>query len=190
MHLQLGEVPTIVVSSAETAKEIMKTNDTIFSQRPYVLAAEVMAYNSKDIIFTSYGNYWRQMRKIYTMELLSPNRVQSFQSIREEEVSYLIKSISLNEGSPINLSEKIFSLSYGITTRAAFGNKSNAQKEFIRIVSEIIKIAGGFCLPDMYPCSEVLKKIGGMRIKLEKLHRGSDTILVNIVMSIKRRGTR
>ncbi|XWS11337.1 hypothetical protein CRYUN_Cryun38cG0075200 [Craigia yunnanensis] len=33
----------------------------------------------------------------------------------------------------------------------------------------------------MYPSSEVLKKINGMRIKLEKLHRASDKILENIV---------
>ncbi|XWS11322.1 hypothetical protein CRYUN_Cryun38cG0073700 [Craigia yunnanensis] len=58
---------------------------------------------------------------------------------------------------------------------------SNAQEEFIRIVSEIVKLAGGFCLPYMYPSSDVLKKISGMRIKLEKLHRASDKILENIV---------
>ncbi|XWS09698.1 hypothetical protein CRYUN_Cryun39dG0011500 [Craigia yunnanensis] len=181
MHLQLGEVPTIVVSSAEIAKEVMKTNDIIFSHRPYVLAFEVMEYNHKAIIFTPYGNYWRQMRKICTMELLSPNRVQSFQSIREEEVSDLIKSIYLKEGSPINLSENIFSLSYGITARAAFGKKRKDQEEFIRVVSETVKLAGAFCLPDMYPSREVLKKISGMRIKLEKLHQVSDRIFENIV---------
>ncbi|XVF77141.1 hypothetical protein PTKIN_Ptkin14bG0017100 [Pterospermum kingtungense] len=181
MHLQLGEVPTIVVSSAEIAKEIMKTNDIIFSQRPYVLSADVMAYNATDIIFAPYGNSWRQMRKICTLELLSPNRVQLFRSIREEEASDLVKSISMNEGSPINLSEKIFSLSYGITARAALGKKTKAQEEFIRIISEGVKLGGGFCLPDMYPSSVVLKKFSGMRIKLEKLHNASDRILENIV---------
>ncbi|XVE50809.1 hypothetical protein DITRI_Ditri01bG0193100 [Diplodiscus trichospermus] len=181
MHLQLGEVPTIVVSSAEIAKELMKTNDIFFSQRPYVLAADILAYNCKAIIFTPYGNYWRQMRKICTMELLSPNRVQSFQSIREEEVSDLVKFIALNEGSPINLSEKIFSLSYGITAMSAFGKKSKGQEEFIRLMAEAVKLLAGFCLADMYPSSEVLKKISRMRIKLERLHQASDMILENIV---------
>ncbi|XVE50808.1 hypothetical protein DITRI_Ditri01bG0193000 [Diplodiscus trichospermus] len=181
MHLQLGEVPTIVVSSAEIAKEVMKTNDIIFSHRPYVLVPDILAYNSKAIFFTPYGNYWRQMRKICTMELLSPNRVQSFQSIREEEVSDLIKFIALNEGSPINLSEKLFSLSYGITARSAFGKKSKGQEEYIRIISEVVKLSAGFCLADMYPSSELLKKISGMRIKAEKLHKASDRILENIV---------
>ncbi|XVE50817.1 hypothetical protein DITRI_Ditri01bG0193900 [Diplodiscus trichospermus] len=149
MHLQLGEVPTIVVSSAEIAKEVLKTNDIIFSQRPYVLAADILSYNSSAIVFTPYGNYWRQMRKICTMELLSQNRVKSFQSIREEEVSDLIKFITLNEGSPINLSEKIFSLLYGITARSAFGKKTKGQEEFIRIISGAAKLAAGFCLADL-----------------------------------------
>ncbi|XVE50810.1 hypothetical protein DITRI_Ditri01bG0193200 [Diplodiscus trichospermus] len=185
MHLQLGEVPTIVVSSAEIAKEVMKTNDIIFSQRPYVLAADILSYNSSAIVFTPYGNYWKQMKKICTMELLSQNRVQSFQSIREEEVSDLIKFISLNEGSPINLSEKIFSLSYGITARSALGKKSKGQEEFMRLMSEVAKLAAGFCLADMYPSSEVLKKISGMRFKLKKVHQASDMILENIVIEHK-----
>ncbi|KAH1121209.1 hypothetical protein J1N35_004369, partial [Gossypium stocksii] len=181
MQLQLGEVPTVVISSARVAEQVFKTHDTIFSQRPHVLACEVMSYNCKAIIFTPYGNYWKQMRKICTMELLSPTRVQSFQSIRTEEVTDFIKSIALSEGSAINLSEKIFSLSYGITARAAFGKKTKNQEEFIRIIKETTKLSGAICLADMYPSSGVLKLMSGTRIKAEKLHQVSDKILENIV---------
>ncbi|XP_007022417.2 PREDICTED: cytochrome P450 71D10 [Theobroma cacao] len=181
MHLQLGEVPSIVISSPEIAKEVLKDHATTFAQRPYLLASRIMSYDSVGIIFSPYGNYWKQLRKISTMELLSPSRVQSFQFIREEEVSALIKTISLNEGSPINLSEKIFSMTYGITSRAAFGKKSKGQEEFIRIITETTKLAGGFCLADMYPSNELLKLISGVRLKLEKLQRASDRILEDIV---------
>ncbi|WRX20486.1 Cytochrome P450 - like 10 [Theobroma cacao] len=185
MHLQLGEVPTIVISSPETAKEVLKDHATIFAQRPYLLASKIMSYDSTNIVFSPYGNYWRQLRKISTMELLSPSRVQSFRFIREEEVSALIKTISLIEGSPVNLSEKIFSMTYGITSRAAFGKKSKDQEEFIRIMMETIKLAGGFCLADMYPSNELLKLISGVRLKLEKLQRASDRILEDIVFDRK-----
>ncbi|XVF03643.1 hypothetical protein REPUB_Repub05bG0010800 [Reevesia pubescens] len=159
----------------------MKTNDIIFSQRPHVLGAQVLTYNSKAIIYTPYGNYWNQMRKLCSNELFSANRVQSFQSIREEEVSDFIKSIALNEGSPINLTEKFFSLSYNIMARAAFGKKSKNQEEFINIMLETVKAESGFCLSDMYPSSKVLKKISGMRIKLEKIHQAADRVHENIV---------
>ncbi|WCJ33039.1 cytochrome P450 family 71 subfamily A polypeptide 12 [Euphorbia peplus] len=61
MHLQLGELTNIVISSPETAKEIMKTHDITFAQRPRLLAASRTTYNYTDIAFAPYGDYWRQI---------------------------------------------------------------------------------------------------------------------------------
>lgn len=88
------------------------------------------------------------------MELLSARHVQSFQSIREEGVLKLIKIISLSERSPINLTKKIFSLTYGITSSAAFGRKSEDQETFISTMKELIELAAAFSLADVYPSIE------------------------------------
>nr|KJB61440.1 hypothetical protein B456_009G358600 [Gossypium raimondii] len=139
MHLQLGQISTVVVSSAEMAKEIMKTHDIVFANRPVLASAKILTYGCTDIAFTPYGNYWRNLRKICTSELLNATRVASFQSIREEEVLNLVETIKPNEGSAVNLSHKVFSLSYGITARAAFGKKCKDQEAFISVVTEETK---------------------------------------------------
>lgn len=110
MHLQLGEVSTLVVSSPEIAKELMKTNDISFAQRPNLLVTSIVSYGSTNIGFAPYGDYWRQVRKLCATELLSAKRVKSFQLIREEEVSNVIKRIASHSGSTINLSEEISSV--------------------------------------------------------------------------------
>lgn len=100
MRLQLGEISTIVVSSPEIAKEVLIKNDIVFAQRPHLIGLSIITYNSRDISLSPYGSYWRQVRKICTTELLNAKQVQSFRSIREEEVSTLVKSIAENEGAP------------------------------------------------------------------------------------------
>ncbi|XVF77134.1 hypothetical protein PTKIN_Ptkin14bG0016400 [Pterospermum kingtungense] len=181
MHLQLGEVSTIIVSSPEIAKEVLVTQGITFAQRPYLEAPGIVTYDCKDIAMAPYGNYWRQIRKICTVELLTAKRVHSFQSIRDEEVSALLKSISSSEGLPINLSKKIFSLTYGITSRAAFGNKYKDQDAYASIVEEITKLASGFSIADLYPSMRVLHLISGMKQKLKTLHQKSDKILQGII---------
>ncbi|KAK6230127.1 hypothetical protein QUC31_001645 [Theobroma cacao] len=181
MHLQLGEISTIVVSSPAIAKDVLITHGIVFAQRPQLLSMSIITYDFRDIGMAPYGNYWRQVRKICTVELLTAKQVQSFHSIRQEEVSALVKSISSNEGSQINLSDKIFSLTYGITSRAAFGNKCKDQETFSSTLREEVKLISGFSIADMYPSFRVLQLISGMRQKLGTLHQKSDTILQGII---------
>lgn len=110
-----------------------ETHDVIFASRPQDLAAKIMSYDYSDVIFSPYGDYWRQLRKICISELLSIKRVQSFWSIREEEVSNLIKLIDSRAGSVINLSDEVNSLMYCITSSAAFGNKCKDQELFVEV---------------------------------------------------------
>lgn len=185
MHLQLGEVFTIVVSTAEYAKEVMKTHDVIFASRPRILASDILGYDSTDIAFAPYGNYWRQLRKICTLELFTPKRVNSFQPIREEEFTNLIKRIASEKGSnsisPINLTQAVLSSIYTITSRAAFGKKNKDQEEFISLVKEMTTLAGGFDIGDLFPSARWLQLVTGLRPKLERLQRQTDQILENII---------
>ncbi|KAJ9153898.1 hypothetical protein P3X46_027286 [Hevea brasiliensis] len=181
MHLQLGEVSNIVISSPEAAKEVMKTHDVVFAQRPFLLAASIITYNFTDIAFSPYADYWRQLRKICILELLSAKRVLSYRSIREEEVSNLIGTISSSPGQPFNFSRKLFSLTYGIAARATFGEKCKDQEEFIPLVEELTEVAGGFSLADLFPSIKLLHVISGMRSRLVRLQREADRIIENII---------
>ncbi|KAK6934572.1 Cytochrome P450 [Dillenia turbinata] len=181
MRLKLGELSVVVVSSAEIAEEIMKTHDINFAQRPYLLASRIMSYDSTGIGFSPYGTYWRHVRKICVLELLSAKRVRSFQFLREEEVSSFIESIRPKVGSPINLSEKILSLTYGISARSAFGKCCEDQEAVISAVKEAMRLGAGFGIVDLYPSLKMLQYITGIRSKLEKLQRKTDRVLENII---------
>ncbi|XP_027083625.1 premnaspirodiene oxygenase-like [Coffea arabica] len=63
MHLQLGEISSIVISSPCLAKEILKTHDLAFAIRTQFLSAKIICYKCSDIAVREYGDYWRHMRK-------------------------------------------------------------------------------------------------------------------------------
>ncbi|KAL7207594.1 hypothetical protein ACSBR1_029526 [Camellia fascicularis] len=119
------------------------------------------------------------------MELLSAKRVQSFRAIREEEVLNLVKSISLKKTSPINLSKKIFSLTYGVTARAAFGRKTKGQEEFVSIVEEVADLIGGFTIVDMYPSVKLFQVISGIR---QSGKGEAEEDLVDVLLRIQKHG--
>ncbi|PIA58212.1 hypothetical protein AQUCO_00500268v1 [Aquilegia coerulea] len=185
MYLKLGQIPAVVISSPSVAEEMMKTHDLNFADRPLNLATQIFTYNCKDVVMAPYGEYWRQLRKICVSELLSAKRAQSFWSVREEEVSSLIGTISLLAGSHINLSERILLLINDIVARAAFGKTCKDKEAFISIMKEGISFASGFTIADFYPSLKFLEVVSGARPKIEKMHQKIDKILNHIIREHK-----
>eukprot|EP00253_Pinus_taeda_P017717 PITA_17717 len=126
MFLRLGSVPTVVVSSSETAKHFLKTRDSIFASRPATPAGKYLSYNFKGILLSPYGDYWRQVRKLCVLELFTSKRIESFKHVREEEVSAITRSIweqSQNGTIAVNVSKAILTLSSNVISRILFGRK-------------------------------------------------------------------
>lgn len=91
--IKMGIHRALVVSSWEMAKECLTTNDKIFANRPKAAGSEHMTYNYAMFGFSPYGPYWRQVRKIATLELLSNHRLQMLSHVRVSEVNTAIKEI-------------------------------------------------------------------------------------------------
>lgn len=182
MKLQLGQLVAVIISSPEAAKEVLKTNESSFAQRPEVYAVEVMSYDHSSIVFSPYNDYWRQLRKISVLELLSAKRVQSFKSIREDEVWDLVEFIASSERQCINLSKHIFAMTNNVVSRAAFGKKCKDQHDFTRLLQEIMQLAGGFDVADLFPSLKFLRSLTGMKPALLKIQKKIDRILEDIVV--------
>ncbi|KAK7365111.1 hypothetical protein VNO80_13932 [Phaseolus coccineus] len=91
--IQLGSKKTLVINNWEIAKECFTTNDMAVSSRPKIVATELMGYNNAMFGFAPYGPYWRELRKITTLEILSPRRVEQLQHVRVSEVQNSIKEL-------------------------------------------------------------------------------------------------
>ncbi|CAN1829113.1 Desmethyl-deoxy-podophyllotoxin synthase [Linum perenne] len=185
MHLKLGETSNVIVSSPELAKEFMKTHDLNFATRPYLPSADVVFYNARDIAFGAYGEYWRQMRKICTLELLSGNRVKMLRPVREEEIWEMVNSISYFAFflQTVNLSRTLISLGYAIISRAAFGYRMKKLEEeaLLPVLTKIVVVIGGSTVGDFFPSNRLLRIVTGTERQLKRLHREVDIILERII---------
>ena len=182
MYLRIGQIPVIVVSSPDFAKEVLKTHDNIFAFRPRTIFSEILLYACTDIAFSPYGEYWRQLRKICAQELLGPARVQSFKPIREEEACRLVEWIASNDlGSEINLTKRLHYSTYNVTARSAFGNINKGHEEFISLIVKSLEESGGFSLAEMFPSFRFLAVISGARARLEKIKQKASRIMEDII---------
>ncbi|XP_022956399.1 cytochrome P450 71B2-like [Cucurbita moschata] len=188
MLLQLGSVPTIVISSAAAARELFKFHDLASCSRPLLTGSGRFSYNFVDLNLSPYGERWRELRKICMLQLFNPRRVESFQEIREEEVGRLVNSISQSSSSssPIDLSDKLYSLTANITTRVAFGSIFSGGKlddeHFQHVMRRAVAAIGSFSMTDFIPSfGWIIDRLNGVHERLEKSFAEMDAFFQHVV---------
>ncbi|KAJ4765651.1 hypothetical protein LUZ62_076026 [Rhynchospora pubera] len=189
MYLRLGTVPTVVLSSAYAVEKSIRFNDTAVASRPHSAVADILLYDSTDVAFSPYGEYWRQARRVCVLHLLSMKRVQSFGFIRDQEVSLLIekiRSISSRNGrcnSAVNLSQMLFKLTNDIVCRAALGQKfsDDGTSKAHSLLKEFITHLGTTLVGEHVPCLGWYDWLTGIKKRMRKTAEGLDSIFESII---------
>ncbi|XP_059067771.1 cytochrome P450 71AU50-like [Cryptomeria japonica] len=186
MFLRLGSVPTVVASSPAMAKEFLKTHDLIFASRPATSGAKYLGYERRDVALAPYGEYWRQMRKLCTMELLTTKRTESFRWVREEEATAMVRSVW--EGSEkgmrsVELRNLISTLSLNTICRMFAGRRYSELSggdSFLEIMTEIMHLLGVIIVGDYIPSLSFLD-LQGYRRRMKAVHKAYDAFAEKLI---------
>ncbi|CAI0410688.1 unnamed protein product [Linum tenue] len=181
IRLELGEISHVLISSAEAAMEVMRTHDVKFAQRPPHPHYEKVVYGGMDLIQAPYGDYWRQLRRVATLELLTAKRVRSLGRVREAEVRALVRSIAVastaTAGATIDLTRMLFR----IISMSTFGDVSRGQEEFIKVAEELVEYAGGFKVAYLFPSNALVQRLSGTEEFLDGIQKVVDRLAESMI---------
>ncbi|XAR50254.1 hypothetical protein NMG60_11004529 [Bertholletia excelsa] len=181
--LHFGQVPVLIISSAAAAREILRTHDQKFSSRPKSRLAKRLIYDSRDVVFSPYGEHWREARSIGVLNLLSNRRVQSFRNVREEEAAAMIEMIR-NCSSWVNLSEMFTLLSGNIVCRVVLGKKyvgEGGGRRLKVMLDRLSEFLGSLNVGEYISWLAWLNSITGFDAKANKLAKEVDEFLTEVV---------
>ncbi|XP_049396249.1 cytochrome P450 71A4-like isoform X2 [Solanum stenotomum] len=184
MLLHFGSKPVLIASSVDAARDIMKTHDLVWSNRPKSSITDGLFYGSKDVAFTSYGEDWRQIKSIVMFHLLSNKRVQSNRRVREEEISNMIYKIRQQCDSVIDLRDVLSCMTNNIISRVTIGRTYNEGESGIAVkalLEQLLVLTGTFNIGDYIPCLKWLNKINGLDSRVKKVAKDLDAFLESVI---------
>ncbi|CAI9101631.1 OLC1v1038999C1 [Oldenlandia corymbosa var. corymbosa] len=170
MSVRLGRKHTIIVSSAEVAREVLQKNDSICSTRSVPNAAETLDHNKFSMAWLPPSTQWRNMRKMCREQVFSTQRLDSSQSLRQEKLKELrdyVNSCS-NSWKSVEIGEAAFITSLNLMSRTLFSvdfanYDSDSTQELRDAVWGVMKNVGAPNLSDYFPVLRLIDPQGIMR---------------------------
>lgn len=123
--LWFGSQFVVVVSSPSVVQECFTKNDTIFANRPPLLAGKHIGYNYTAVTVAPYGDHWRNVRRIISLDVLSTHRLNSFLGIRRDEIKRLVRTLAQNGDvfAKVELKSKLTEMTFNTIMRMISGKR-------------------------------------------------------------------
>ncbi|MBA0613673.1 hypothetical protein Godav_014058 [Gossypium davidsonii] len=167
---------------------MLRIHDLECYSRPPLTGPKRPTYNFQDVAFAPYGHYWKEIRKICVAELFRLKRVQSLQSVREEEVDLLIESVSGSAtlANPIDLSKCSFSLTASTIFRIVFSKQFQGSEldndKLQKLVFEAEAMLESFCASDFLPyVGKAIDWFTSFRTRLESSFHELDSFFQRVI---------
>ncbi|CAJ1949726.1 unnamed protein product [Sphenostylis stenocarpa] len=185
--LKFGLRRAIVVSSAQLAKEVLKDHDLECCGRPKLLGQQTLFYNGSEVIFSTYGEFWREIRKICIVHVLSYRHVSRFAPIRQHEVKNMMKKISRNASSSklTNLNEALVAHASSIISRIVFGRSYDDEEaersRFHGLLNDCQAMMVAFFFYDYIPLLGWIDRLTGQQARLDGIFKEVDKFTQEVI---------
>nr|BAT21114.1 cytochrome P450 [synthetic construct] len=189
--LWFGNRLVVVVSSFADVQECFTKNDVVLANRPRFLSGKYIFYNYTTLGSTSYGEHWRNLRRITSLDVLSNHRINSFSPIRRDETTRLIRKLaedSAKNFSEVELTSRFFDMTFNNIMRMISGKRYYGEdcdmtelqeaSEFRDMVTELLQLSGANNKADFMPILRLVdfegleKRVKGISSKTDRFLRG------------------
>ncbi|CAM6085037.1 unnamed protein product [Calypogeia fissa] len=173
LSFRMGTTLNVVVTSPDLAKEVLKEKDQLLAARPLTRAAARFSRNGQDLIWADYGPHYVKVRKLCTLELFTPKRLEALRSVRQEEMGYTINAIFKESkdcpGASVSVKKHLSAVAFNNITRIVFGKRfvdangvvDSQGVEFKEIIAEGMKLGASLKMSEhisyirwMFPLQE------------------------------------
>nr|GMD73148.1 cytochrome P450 82C4-like [Ipomoea batatas] len=198
--VRIGMQPSVIISSWETARDCFSTNDKILADRPPSCAGKYLGYDHAVLPFTQYGPFWRSMRKLVVVELLSNNTLEKLKHVWMSELEANIKELytlvldDVNfRPKKVDMSEWIGHLTLNLIVKLIGGKRykympkdgaEEADEEarcITKVFKEIMCLIGEFAPGDAFFPTRLVKWLdfGGQIASMKQVSKAMDDIFQN-----------
>ncbi|KAH6812869.1 hypothetical protein C2S51_021887 [Perilla frutescens var. frutescens] len=172
IHLYLGSVPCIVASSPEVSKELLKTHESSFSDRPQTAATDYLTYGSQDFSFAPYGSYWKFMKKLCMSQLLGGQTLDLLQPVRRHEIRHLVQFLAKEAGAgkSVDVGRELIRMTNNVISRMIMSERCSGDEDEAgavrKLIQETAELTGKFNLSDyIWFCKNLDLQGFGKRLK-------------------------
>ncbi|GMN34497.1 hypothetical protein TIFTF001_004713 [Ficus carica] len=190
--LRFGSRRLVIVSSPSAVQECFTKNDVVLANRPPLILSKHVNYNCTTMGTAPYGDHWRNLRRIGTLQIFSSARLNMFEGIRRDEVKRLLRRISrcfsLRAGSgKVELKSMFHDLTFNIIMRMVAGKRYYGDDvadeaeagKFREIMEEVFENAGAANPADFLPILNWIPE--GFEKRVTRLAKKTDEFLQRLI---------
>ncbi|XP_019155287.1 PREDICTED: cytochrome P450 CYP82D47-like [Ipomoea nil] len=195
-RIRLGTKQVLVVSDSRIAKECFTTNDRALAGRPKALTSEIIGYNYAMFGMCPYGEYWRHVRKVVVLQLLSNRRREALMRVWESGVRSFAQDIyrswlrdkNESEDVKLDMKELFGEVVMDVTMQTLFGQQyeEEGSRTVVRTASRLFNLLGVPVVGDYLPWLRWLD-IGGHEKTLKETAKRMDSIAEGWLQEHKRK---